>query len=1121
MTFGHGTGRASLTMTDHLRPSLLCLLFALLLAPKLAAAQGIYPYALSRRAAAYTTIVNAPSTTLLAASDLDPILPGLDPEDEGQTTIPLPFEFKFFGETYDEITVYVNGVLAFEAPPGPLDAKLQPATQVPSPDGELNGFIAPQWEDFFMEEDSRIAHRTVGSPGGRVFTIEWSRVVVAGSSSGDVSFQVELREATQSIRVNYGPSVLVNQATASVEGPRGRDGFDLLNCIPGSCASVDFLGDDVLLELPAGVDLVGRTDAPFGAEPGASFDATVVIQNGGRSPSPGGDWRLSIAPIGMVSGARLLGSGSFGPLGGVEQVAISDSFVVPADQPVGAFELLLEIDPDELIPEFREDNNVLFGPSFGTGPDLVGSFGDLGSQIGPGGTIRVDLEIASEGAPTQRPFDVDFRLEGVQGNLVATLGRQRLAIADGVSEVLPIELTIPAVVPLDELVRVRASLDSTSRVPEIFELNNEVLSAPVFTRSANPRIPAVDIEVRPPFYRGESFSLAFTVGNGGPAPALDIDICVTLGAREILRIPDQDLPPSAAPRPYRVEPVVPTSFSVGEGNLELVIDVDCSDRYPPPRPDAPEALDDTFTIPGVTIEAPSADLEPEIVDQVQEAEAGEVMPLRIRVLNRGILSTAYTGVVELLDGQGEPASSFDFEDRNALRPGEEHSLDLVVQLPPELASGAYTPRVTVAATSANEREGNNDSLGEDVSVSGFGVALVNTEPFPAILGQPYTYRFGLLGGSPRSYDISWPNGPPPGLQFAEGQLDGTPTELGSFPFALEVDTELGDLSVSGTLLVLTPALPLTVVDGALPPALVDEFYREQITILGGRPPYDVSATAEPAGLNLQSDGTLLGSCASPSSVFLSIQVLDSLGNAALANVGFECVGRGGLQIALPALPDGLVDRPYEAQATVTGGTAPLSYRLEGELPPGIEFDLSTGRFSGTPERAGDFPIFVEVRDAQGRLDRNPFNLRIFEAGAIQILSPGNVFPEGEVGEVYPEGGGSFGVEVTGANPDRPLIWMLGQGDVLPPGLSFSDGAISGTPTEAGLYPFTILVTDASIDVSRRFFAIRIRDRGEAPSAALTDGGCRAQPPSTWLLFLVLAGLLPWMKGRRPEERRRR
>ena len=773
-----------------------------------------------------------------------------------------------------------------------------------------------------------------------------------------------------------------------------------------------------------------------------------------------------------------------------------------------------------MIDEFREDNNVVFGPSFGTGPDLVGEFGPLVSQVGPGGMFPIELRLASEGAPSQRAFDVDFRLVGPSGNLIAILDRERFDIPDGVSERVDVQLDIPATVPLNQLVRITASLDSTARVTEIDELNNEVRSSLVSTRPANPRIPAVGVQVRPPYYRAEPFSLEFSVANGGPAPARNIDICVTLGTREILRIPDQTLPASAPPRLFRAAPVVPPTFSVGEGNLELIIDADCDDDVPTGGPDTPEARDDIFTIRDITIEAPSADLEPDIAGQVTVAEAGEPMPLRVRVLNRGILATGLQGRVELLDEIGSPASSFDFDSPTDLRPGAERRLDLQVELLPELPSGIYTPRVTVEATNATEREGNNQVSGEDVQVDGFGVALVNTEPFPAILGQPYSFRFGLLGGSPRSFSISWPNGAPPGLQFADGEIEGTPTALGSYPFALEVDTALGDLSVSGTMLVLTPALPLTVVDGALPPALVDEFYREQITILGGRPPYEVTTEAEPPGLDLQSDGTLVGSCASPASSFVSIRVVDDRGNEVEADVAFDCVGRGGLQIALPALPDGLVDRPYEAQATVTGGEEPLSYDLQGELPPGIDFDTSNGRFSGTPERAGDYPIFVEVEDAQGRIDRNPFNLRIFEAGSIQILSPGNVFPEGEVGQPYPPSGESFGIEVTGQTPDRPLIWMLGDPDSLPPGLQFDQGAISGTPTEAGLYPFSVIVTDASIDVSRRFFAIRIREAGTRPSASRSDpGGCRQLTPSSALVLLLSAGL-GWVRRRRiaPEPR---
>lgn len=61
-------------------------------------------------------------------------------------------------------------------------------------------------------------------------------------------------------------------------------------------------------------------------------------------------------------------------------------------------------------------------------------------------------------------------------------------------------------------------------------------------------------------------------------------------------------------------------------------------------------------------------------------------------------------------------------------------------------------------------------------------------------------------------------------------------------------------------------------------------------------------------------------------------------------------------------------------------------------------------------------------------------------------------PGASIGSAY-----SATLNATGGSP--PYVWTLYLG-VLPPGLTLStSGVISGTPTTAGTYNFTILVTD--------------------------------------------------------------
>jgi hypothetical protein len=83
------------------------------------------------------------------------------------------------------------------------------------------------------------------------------------------------------------------------------------------------------------------------------------------------------------------------------------------------------------------------------------------------------------------------------------------------------------------------------------------------------------------------------------------------------------------------------------------------------------------------------------------------------------------------------------------------------------------------------------------------------------------------------------------------------------------------------------------------------------------------------------------------------------------------------------------------------------------------------------------------------------------------ISPGSL-PNSQVGNTY-----SAQFSTTGGQP--PYIWSLAPGwGPLPPGLNLSSaGALTGTPTQAGTYPFVVRVSDASGTSADRGYAVRI------------------------------------------------
>ena len=133
-----------------------------------------------------------------------------------------------------------------------------------------------------------------------------------------------------------------------------------------------------------------------------------------------------------------------------------------------------------------------------------------------------------------------------------------------------------------------------------------------------------------------------------------------------------------------------------------------------------------------------------------------------------------------------------------------------------------------------------------------------------------------------------------------------------------------------------------------------------------------------------------------------------------------------------------------------------SFRVvDGRLPRGtklFDFAGSTGLINGVPKVAGTFTFTVQVKDETGATDTEAFTIEILPPEAPTITT--EALSSGTVGEFYCCGNlfASGGVQ--------PYSWSVVAG-TLPPGLELPrrENTISGTPTTAGTFTFTVRVTD--------------------------------------------------------------
>jgi hypothetical protein len=151
---------------------------------------------------------------------------------------------------------------------------------------------------------------------------------------------------------------------------------------------------------------------------------------------------------------------------------------------------------------------------------------------------------------------------------------------------------------------------------------------------------------------------------------------------------------------------------------------------------------------------------------------------------------------------------------------------------------------------------------------------------------------------------------------------------------------------------------------------------------------------------------------------------------------------------------------------------PVRFRVvEGRIPPGLTLftqGVSSGGITGEPTTAGVFTFTIEVRDQTGTRDTEEFTITINGPRPLVITNQSDELSPGTVGEFYCCGN----LFSDGGVPD--YTWTLVSGE-LPPGLELnaSPGRITGTPTTAGTFTFTVRVTDSADAFAERTFTITI------------------------------------------------
>jgi hypothetical protein len=291
------------------------------------------------------------------------------------------------------------------------------------------------------------------------------------------------------------------------------------------------------------------------------------------------------------------------------------------------------------------------------------------------------------------------------------------------------------------------------------------------------------------------------------------------------------------------------------------------------------------------------------------------------------------------------------------------------------------------------------------------------------------------------------------------------------------------ITVAVTLLLLlslsaltVAAEPLTITTATLTYGGVDTPYTDSFAASGGTSPYSWKASGIlPPGLSVSSDGVISGTPTSGGTYTFMAKVTD----ATLANVSKQVfLTITSAQVIMPAAKPAKYADCTNCHTTGTPNTAPPVTTLTEK--PLAESGTSAATFSFTADKAvsrfdcsldgealalcvspvnytalsdGTHNFRVRAVDTAGRVETPPisYTWNIIDTSIPHISTPS--LPDGTMAVPYNQtltaygGAGSYSWYISGGSLPNGL------------GLDYYSGTISGTPTLAGTYNFTVYVED--------------------------------------------------------------
>jgi len=370
-------------------------------------------------------------------------------------------------------------------------------------------------------------------------------------------------------------------------------------------------------------------------------------------------------------------------------------------------------------------------------------------------------------------------------------------------------------------------------------------------------------------------------------------------------------------------------------------------------------------------------------------------------------------------------------------------------------------RLAAPAFNANNLQQSFDVLGLPT--------ITSATSAPGTVGTAFTYDITATG-SPTSYTAS----PLPAglvLNSSTGAITGTPTAAGVTAVVLTATNPTGTSSpVTVTTTIAAAGIAPVITSATTAPGTVGTaFTTYTITATGS--PTSYTASPLPAGLVLNSStGAITGTPTAAAVTVVSLTATNAIGTSSPATVTITIAAAGIAPVITSATTaPGTVGTVFTTY-TITATGTPTSFTAS-PLPAGLVLNSSTGAITGTPTAAAVTVVSLTATNAIGTSSPATVTITIAAAGIAPVITSATTAP-GTVGTVFT----TYTITATGS-PTSFTASPLPAGLVL----NSSTGAITGTPTAAGITSVVLTATNATGTSSPVTVTTTIAAAGLAPA----------------------------------------